>query len=179
MSMAFLPFCLGTMVTRRCAKAKLLPQDFLHLFALREFVDQLVEIADLAHQRLLDLFDPHAADNALDQFPRRIEFRRLGEEGLEVGLLFDMRIERSLRVARQPADDLVDLGLGPVLLLCLGDVVRIDAGETHGINAVLGHGVKLGDRVRWGNQELRPALLRRATNHRCTLHSGAGMYVIS
>ena len=43
------------------------PQDLLHRLALGEFVDQLVELADLLHQRVLDRLDAHAADDALDQ----------------------------------------------------------------------------------------------------------------
>ena len=57
----------------------LLPQDLLHLLPLRQFVDELVEIADLAHQGLLDLLDADAADHALDQRAGGIEGRSLRE----------------------------------------------------------------------------------------------------
>jgi hypothetical protein len=36
--------------------------------ALRQFVDQLVEIADLAHQRFLDFLDTDAADRSPMRF---------------------------------------------------------------------------------------------------------------
>src|SRR6185436_11333426 len=36
-------------------------KDLCHRPALGELVDELVEIADLAHQRFFDLLDPHAA----------------------------------------------------------------------------------------------------------------------
>jgi hypothetical protein len=43
-----------------------LPEDFLHLFAGGKFVNQLVEVADFAHQRVFDVFDADAADHAFD-----------------------------------------------------------------------------------------------------------------
>jgi len=42
-------------------------QDLRHRPTPREFVDQLVEAADLANQRILDDFDPHPADRSRDQ----------------------------------------------------------------------------------------------------------------
>ena len=54
------------------------------------------------------------------------------EESLEISFLFEkVRLKLGLRVARQPAENLIDLGLGAPLLLRLGDVVRIDARKTH------------------------------------------------
>jgi hypothetical protein len=44
-----------------------------HRLSLGELVDKLVEIADLAGQRLLDLLDPLAADQTLDLTARGIE----------------------------------------------------------------------------------------------------------
>ena len=83
-------------------------QDFLHRPPLRQLVDQLVQISDLPHQRILDLLDPDAADDAGDLADVRMKRRRFGEEGLEVRLAFDLLGERFRAVARQPADDLVD-----------------------------------------------------------------------
>ena len=120
------------------------PQDLLHRLALRQLVHQFVEGADLAHGRLLDRLDAHAADPALDQGARRVGPRRLGEERLDVGLLLQLRLKTLLRVAGQPADDRVDLGFRAVLFLRFGDIMRIDAGETHRIDAVLFfHGANL------------------------------------
>ena len=55
-----------------------------HPLATGQLVDQLVGVADLARQRLLDLFDPLAADQALNLTVREIEPGGLREEGLEV-----------------------------------------------------------------------------------------------
>src|SRR5690606_12621186 len=65
--------------------------------------------------------------------------RRLAEEILKAGPLLQLGVQTFLRVAGQPADDLVDRGLGPPLLLRLGDVERIDGGEAHGIDALPVH----------------------------------------
>src|SRR5690606_32001625 len=73
--------------------APLLPQDLLHRFTLRQLVDQLVQIANLAHGRLLDVFDSDAANHTLDQSARRIRARSSGEKGLEIGSLLDLRLE--------------------------------------------------------------------------------------
>jgi hypothetical protein len=35
----------------------LLPQDLLHLPAFRRFINELVQVADLPHQRIVHLFD--------------------------------------------------------------------------------------------------------------------------
>ncbi len=50
---------------------------------LGQFVDQLIEIAKFAHQRVFDILDAHTADDASDQRPRRIEFWRSREEVFE------------------------------------------------------------------------------------------------
>lgn len=59
-----------------------------------------------------------------------------GEEGLETGFLRDVTVQAFLGVARQPADDLVDFGLGAALLLGLCDIRRVHAGEAHGVHAL-------------------------------------------
>ena len=70
-----------------------LAQHLLHRLALGQLVDELVEVADLAHQRLLDVLDPLAADQALDFVTRGIEPGSLGEERLEVGRLSDLGLQ--------------------------------------------------------------------------------------
>src|SRR5688500_18000526 len=40
---------------------KSLPQNLLHRLPLRQFVNQLVQIPHLAHERILNLLDPHPA----------------------------------------------------------------------------------------------------------------------
>ena len=44
-----------------CQCGALGPQDLVHRLALGQFVDQLVQVANLLHQRILDVFDPHPA----------------------------------------------------------------------------------------------------------------------
>src|SRR4051812_18491055 len=68
------------------ATRDLLPQDFLDRLSLGKFVDQLIEIADLAHGRLFDVFDTYAADHARDQRPGWVHLGRLREEILELVL---------------------------------------------------------------------------------------------
>lgn len=43
-----------------------LPQYRLHLLPLRQFIDELIEIANLLHQRIFNLFDANTAHNTLD-----------------------------------------------------------------------------------------------------------------
>ena len=46
---------------------------------LRELVHELVEVADLLHERVLDLLDAHAADHACDQPCVRVQPRHREE----------------------------------------------------------------------------------------------------
>src|SRR5262249_7991789 len=65
----------------------------LHLvqrFALRELVDQLVQVSRLLYERIRDFFHAHATDHALDERAVRMNARRLGEERLKVTLLFQL-----------------------------------------------------------------------------------------
>src|SRR6476646_2203668 len=48
-------------------------EDLLHRPALGELVHELVEVADLLHQRVLDLLDAHSADHACDQPSVRVQ----------------------------------------------------------------------------------------------------------
>src|SRR5688572_17285205 len=60
------------------------PQDLRHRLALGELVDELVQVADVAHQRVGNVFDADAADHAPYLGPGRVE-PGLAVEGLEVG----------------------------------------------------------------------------------------------
>ena len=62
-----------------------LPQHLPHCPPLGQLIHQLVEIPDLAHQRLLDCLDPHAADRAGDRSAGRVQRRGAGEELFESG----------------------------------------------------------------------------------------------
>jgi len=70
--------------------------------------------------------------------------------GMQFGLGGEVRVERRLRVARQPTEDLVDLGLGAPLLLRLSRVVRVDGRDGHRVDAVLGHCLILADGAGYG-----------------------------
>ena len=48
------------------ALEKLGPKNLLHRLTLRQFVDQLVQVSNLTHRRLLDFFDANPADYAFD-----------------------------------------------------------------------------------------------------------------
>src|SRR3954471_22316547 len=58
------------------------PQDLVHRLAPSELVDELVEVADLLHQRVLDVLDADPADHTVDRGCLRVEVR-VGEEVLE------------------------------------------------------------------------------------------------
>src|SRR5690606_4320716 len=107
----------------------------LHRLALRELVDQLVEIADLLHQRVLDLLDADPADDTLDQAAVRVD-PGSGEELLERRAGGKAPRQLSLVVPGQPADHLVQLSLRPSLPLHLRQVVRIDRRDARGEDPV-------------------------------------------
>src|SRR5687768_3273059 len=50
--------------------------------ALRQHIDELVQLTDLLHQPIFNLLHAHAADDALDQGSTWMHARRLREEGL-------------------------------------------------------------------------------------------------
>src|SRR4029453_6295383 len=100
-------------------RMRLLAQDFLHGPAFGELIHQFVEVTYFSHQRILDLLDANAADDAGDLADVGVERRRLAEERLEALLLFDLRRERLGAVASQPADDFVQLRLRAALFLRL------------------------------------------------------------
>jgi hypothetical protein len=95
---------------RAFERARLFAEDIFHRLALSEFVDEFVEVADLAHHRLLNLLHADAAYDAGDQKARRVHLWRAREEILEARLLGKLGFQRGLAVACEPAEDLVDLG---------------------------------------------------------------------
>ena len=106
-----------------------LPQDLLHRPAPGELVDQLVQVADLPHQRVFDVLDPDAAHHARDQRAVRMQGRGLGKKGRDVDLPLDLLLQARLVIARQPADDPVDLFIRALLSLRLLHVQRVDLGK--------------------------------------------------
>src|SRR3546814_1244569 len=85
--------------------------------------------------------DVCSSDLTGSQLARRVELRRRRKEILETRALRQLGLERLLAIARQPAENLVDLGLGAPLLLRLGDIMRIHARDADRIDAVLGHAI--------------------------------------
>src|SRR5699024_4747451 len=55
-------------------------ENFSHRLPLGQLVHQLVQVSDFPHQRVLDLFDPDAADLPGDPDPVRIQGRSLAEK---------------------------------------------------------------------------------------------------
>lgn len=49
------------------AGEKLFSEDLLHCLALREFVDEFIQIADFLHHGILNVFHANTADHARDE----------------------------------------------------------------------------------------------------------------
>ena len=68
------------------------PNNLRHRAALRELVDEFVEPANLLHQRVVNVFDPHAADDPRDERSLGVEMGRVEEVG-ERGAALQMRTQ--------------------------------------------------------------------------------------
>src|SRR5690606_33189379 len=84
------------------------PQDARHLLALGQFVDELVHVPDLLHERVFDRFHAHAAHDPGDQRCVGVEVGR-GEEVTQTHLVCDVPLQRLVVEAGQPAQHLVEL----------------------------------------------------------------------
>src|SRR5690349_3967121 len=104
-----------------------LSQDLLHLLALGQFIDEFVEIANLPHRGLFDLFDADTADDTFYERSCGIHSRGFGEERFEIDLVLQYLFELALAVAGEPEDDFIHFGLRASFSLRLGNVKRIDA----------------------------------------------------
>lgn len=120
---------------------RILPQNLLHRFALRQLVNQLIQIANLAHYPVLDVFYPNSADHSLDRRSLWIGSRRFCVESFKVRTFLQLFLKLFLTVAGQPTNDLVDLGLGTTLPLGFGNVIRVNLGETCCVEIFFEHGV--------------------------------------
>lgn len=118
---------------------RLLAEDFIHGLAFGKFVDEFVEVADLFLEGVLDILNAVAADHAGDFGRVGVELGGFGEEGFEVYFSVDDRLQGLVVVAGEPLDDSVEFGLGAALPFHLGDVVRVDAGEGHFVDAGVVH----------------------------------------
>src|SRR5688572_436893 len=121
--------------SRRPLSPSDLPQDLLHRPSFCQLVDQLVEITNALHDRVLNLLNTDTAYRARHERARGIH-PGFGNEGLDVRPLLENAIQLLLGVASQPADDLVDLGFRASLFFGFRDIVRIDTGKTHRVDAL-------------------------------------------
>src|SRR5262245_44184423 len=83
----------------------LLAQNFLHRFSFRELINQLVQIANFLHQRIVDFFNANAAHNAFDERTIWMNGRCLSKKGFEIVFFFDLLLQSLLGIAGQPAND--------------------------------------------------------------------------
>lgn len=95
----------------------------------------------MSHEIVLDVLHANAADEASDLGDVRVDPRCAREESLEIYLLVDLMLQHLLIVAGEPVDDVMQFLPGTSLLLDLGEVVRIDAGEGHSKNSGVVHGL--------------------------------------
>ena len=58
----------------------LFSQIFLHRFALGKLVNELVQIPNLPHEWIFDIFRPHAAYDTLDEYAIRIRVGHIEEK---------------------------------------------------------------------------------------------------
>lgn len=112
------------------------PEDLLHLAAFGQLVYELVEVADLAGEGVVDLLDAVTADHAFDECCIGVDGGLL-KEGGKGGFVVDECLQAALVEAREPLNDLVQLGYGSALFLHFGDVVRVDGGKGHVGNALV------------------------------------------
>lgn len=110
---------------------RLLSEYLLHHFPFREFIHELVEVADLFHESFFHLFYPISTDNARDEGAIRMEFC-FSEKYFKVRLFFEDFCESVCIVSREPHDDLIEFSFRASLFLDFCDIERIDLGEGHG-----------------------------------------------
>src|SRR5690349_3555084 len=123
------------------AWSRSLPQDLVHGLPLGQFIHQFVQVTDLLHELILDLFHPVTADHAGNLGDVRVDPWRPGEESFEVDLFVDLLLQRLFIVAREPLYDGVHLLFRATLSLRLADVMRVDACERHSEYSCVVHGL--------------------------------------
>jgi hypothetical protein len=89
---------------------------------------RLVEVAELLHERVLDVLDTHAAHDPGDQRSVRVELS-VGEELREGRAVVEVAMQLGVVEAGQPLDHRIELGGRATLPLDFGDVVRVDRGD--------------------------------------------------
>ena len=94
-------------------------QDLVHGLAGGKFVDDLVEVADLLHEWLLDVLDAYTAYRTRDQARVLVECS-LAEEVSKRCLLIEVTLQGGWVEPGEPYDDLVEFVFRPALFLLWG-----------------------------------------------------------
>ena len=98
------------------------------------FIDELIEISDLTHQRVLDLFHLATTDRSRDLQPVT-----LCEGGFHIDLFLDLCFRFTVKISCQPQDDMVDLALRTSFLLRLAYIQRIFLRYAHTEYSIITH----------------------------------------
>jgi hypothetical protein len=105
---------------------RLRPQDLVHRFASRQFIDKLVEVADFSHEWILDIFDTIATDNSFYEMNIWIHLRSFGKKCLKISHVIQLLLKAFFIIAREPIDYSINLIFGASLFLCLLDIEDVD-----------------------------------------------------
>ena len=116
-----------------CFSSFVCPLDLLHRFALSQLIHQLVQIADLLHQRFFDALQLYVADAALYEHPVRIELRSISKEISIQRSILHRSINLRNAVTSQPPNNFIYFCSRPPLAGCLFHQHRIYFCKWHGI----------------------------------------------
>ena len=97
--------------------------------ALGQFIYELIQVAHRTREFIVEVLDLVATNGSCDQVGIGGKIS-LVEKSLECGFGGNMSVKVGLGVAREPMNDLEQLGLTPVLLFNLDYVVRIDLSKS-------------------------------------------------
>ncbi len=111
-------------------------ENLCHRFALREFIDELIEISCLLREWIRYLLNAVAADGASDELSVWVELCA-SKEGFKSRVAFDVGLESFLCIAREPRDDFMQFVFGAALLLDFREVVGVDTCKLHGCDALI------------------------------------------
>jgi hypothetical protein len=123
----------------RCGAPCSIPQNLVHGLSLGQLIHELVEVANVSHEVILDVLHANAADEARDLGDVRVDPWGAREESFEIYLFVDLILQRLFIVAGEPVDDVMQFLPGTSLLLDLGELMRVDAGEGHSKNSGVVH----------------------------------------
>ena len=116
-----------------CFSSFVCPLDLLHRFALSQLIHQLVQIADLLHQRFFDALQLYVADAALYEHPVRIELRSISKKISIQRSILHRSLNLRDAVTSQPTNNFIYFCLRPPLAGCLFHQHRIYFCKWHGI----------------------------------------------